>query len=81
VRELRPAHEHQPSLCLQAKSVDEGCQRSRLLAPARIVEEVTGERLAPLFEHPEELSICEIRRGVLLHQERQADAIDRGSNQ
>ena len=75
-----PAHERQLSLCLQAKSVDEGCQRGRLLASARIVEEVAGERLGPVFEHPQQLSLCEIRRGVLLHQERQAEAIDRSAN-
>ncbi len=46
-----PAHGRPLSLCLRAKSVDEGCQRGRLLASARIVEEVAGERLGPVFEH------------------------------
>ncbi len=46
-----PAHGRPLSLCLRAKSVDEGYQRGRLLASARILEEVAGERLGPVFEH------------------------------
>jgi hypothetical protein len=40
---------------LETQRVYEGRQRCWLLASARIVKEIAGERLAPVFEHAHQL--------------------------
>src|SRR5258708_7250603 len=66
---------------VQSQCLDQRRQRGGLLPPARIVQKVAGERFAPVFEHANQCAAGEMWGGLLLHQERQPDAINGRANQ
>ena len=51
---------------LQPENVDERRKRRRLLSSARIVEEESGEGLAPILQHADEFTAFEFRRDPLI---------------
>src|SRR5215467_8639290 len=60
---------------LQPQRIDQRRQRGRLLLPARVIEEVPGERLAPIFQHADERTARQIIRNPVLTHESDADAV------
>jgi len=65
---------------LESKRVDQCGQRSGLLSSARVVQEEARERLTPLLKNANERAGIEMRRGAILSEVRQADAIERRPN-
>lgn len=70
---------------LSSRSTAEACRERRqcrqLLPPTRVVEEEAGERGAPVFQHTHERSTRQVRRRAIVRHKRQADAIERCTNQ
>src|SRR4051812_46321481 len=57
----------------KAKRVDERRQRSGLLATAGVIQEIASEWLAPVFQNAHQSTTRQVRSGVLLQREPQAD--------
>lgn len=53
----------------------------RLLPAAGVIEEESGERLAPILQHADEFPGFELRFYSLIRHEGQADAVKRSANQ
>jgi hypothetical protein len=51
---------------LQAKGVDQGRERGRLLPSAWVIEEESRERLAPILQDADELSARQLRFDTLI---------------
>lgn len=66
---------------LQAERLDQRCESGWLLPPAGVIEEEARERRAPVFQHTRERPTRKVRHRSLLRDERQAHAIDRGTDQ
>ena len=48
-----------------AQRLDKSGERGWMLAPARVVQEKARERRAPIFQHPNQCSVREMRGGLL----------------
>jgi hypothetical protein len=48
-----------------AQRLDECGERGWMLAPARVVQEEARERRAPIFQHPDQCSVREMRGSLL----------------
>jgi hypothetical protein len=58
-----------PSIRLRPESIDQSSKRRRLLTPAWVVEEESGERLAPILQYANELRAREMLRSFILPHE------------
>lgn len=50
------------------------------MTPARVVEEIAGERGTPVFQNPHQGAALDLWRDVRLKGKRQTQTLDRGSN-
>ena len=64
----------------QPQRMDQRRKRRRLLPSARVVEEESGERLAPVLQHADERAAREMLSNLILPHESEADAIKRGAD-
>lgn len=73
------AGEHTLPLLIEAKNLHHGGKCRRLLSSAWVVEEESGEWLAPVLKNPHEFSFCKIWRRFVFRYEDQTNAIQRSS--
>src|SRR6266567_3481557 len=69
------------STATEPKDIDQSRERGRLLAPTGVVEEESGEWLAPVVQHAHQYFRREKGRRLLLRQEGQTHAINRSTDQ
>src|SRR5438552_6785582 len=62
----------------RSERVDQRLKRRRLVTAARVIEEETVERSAPVLEHPHEAPTRDVLRRVLFQLEGQSHAVQRG---
>ena len=75
-----PEYQAKPAPGSDSERVDQRLKRRRLMASARVVQEVALERRAPVLEHPHERAARYVFGHVLLEQESQSRSVQRGTD-
>src|SRR5207245_9017768 len=74
-----PEYQAKPAPGSDSERVDQRLKRRRLMASARVVQEVALERRAPVLEHPHERAARYVFGHVLLEQESQSQSVQRST--